>query len=66
MCLVVESTFAAWKCLPSTASDMDLNSRLARFLGNNEDQGPSVHIAIVEEVHEGQHGWGRDMAFDLV
>jgi len=66
MCLEVGSTFAAWKCLPSTASDMDPNSGLARFLGNNEDPEPSVRMAIVEEAREGQHGWARDTAFDLV
>jgi hypothetical protein len=66
MCLEVESTSAAWKGLPSTANDMDLNLRLAHFLDSNVGQVLFVHMVIVGEVHEGQLDWAPGTVFDLV
>jgi hypothetical protein len=66
MCSEVESTSAAWKCLPSTANDMGLNLRLAHFLDSNVGQGLFVHMMIVGEVHEGRLDWAPGTVFDLV
>lgn len=58
MRLAEGNTFAVWRCLPSTVSDMNLNSRLAlaHCLGSNVGQVAFVHMSIAGGGHEDQHG----------